>query len=114
MTTIPINDNRIGFRKKESDGNYRIVQLPTTYASGGYWNKQSASSPTTVYFGEDMQFFYVLPVSMPRLDDKSRLILENIVSVFASPKIVNDISTTVASDEKNEPVTSKRVRKKTL
>lgn len=71
-----INDSRIGIR---NNINGRIVQFPSRYADGGYWNRQNNPAPTTVYFGPGMKFFYTLPVGKARIDTLTRQELERIV-----------------------------------
>lgn len=69
-----INDNRIGIK-----ANSRILQWPTYFANGGYWNRQNVPSPTMVYFGPERQYFYVLSIGTSRLDPRIREELEDLI-----------------------------------
>jgi len=56
-----MNDERIGVRTAEG----KVAQWPTLYATGGVWNRRNNPAPTTVYFGPEDRYFYVLPVRVP-------------------------------------------------
>lgn len=73
---IRINDNRIGVR----DAKNKVTQWPTHFAVGGIWNRMGNPTPTTVYFGADKRYFYVLPIGLPAITLTERAELEKIVA----------------------------------
>ena len=80
-----ISDKRIGIRIKK-DGAWKILQSPSYYAVGGYWNKEHLA--TTVYFGSEKQYFYVLPMNVPRISNDLKKIFEEVVLKYETDKIL--------------------------
>jgi hypothetical protein len=103
---IIIPDRRIGIRKN-INGEWKILQTPTLYATGGIWNKNINSVPTTVYFGDSASFFYFLPVGVSKI---SNVILEDLnksVKNYLDKKEEPKIETRISPDAKNYIVLKK-------
>lgn len=90
---IRINDNRIGVR----DAKNKVTQWPTHFAVGGLWNRMGNPTPTTVYFGPNQRYFYVLPIGLPAITLTERAELEKIVAQNEAPIIAAAIETLVPS-----------------
>lgn len=79
-----INDKRIGIRIRK-DGVWINIQLPSYYAVGGYWKKDNVA--TTVYFGNDKQYFYLLPMNVPKINNTLQEIFNEIVLKYEEEKL---------------------------
>lgn len=65
MSNLHVHDDRVGVIADNGD----IIQKPTFYANGAFWNSREMKSPTRVHFGLNNRFFYVLPNGVPRITD---------------------------------------------
>lgn len=70
-----ITDSRIGIM----DEKWAVIQYPTKYADGSFWNRIANPTPTTTYFGKDKRYFYVLPVLKARVSPEIENELRRIV-----------------------------------
>lgn len=76
-----ITDARIGIMDEDN----RIIQYPSKYADGSFWNRLANPSPTTTYFGKNGRYFYVLPVLKARAPQVVVDELNKIVDVVNAP-----------------------------
>jgi len=103
-----INDNRIGVRTINSKGQYRVTQLPSRFANGGYWNQKANAAPTTVYFGHEKRFFYVLSPGTARLETSLDQEIRAIADAAIAP-ILAELQEAEEAEEVAEEVTAEEV-----
>lgn len=114
ITISTINDPRIGIRGE----NGRILQRPSRYATGDYWNMSIHSSPTTVYFGENNKFYYILPIGhrllAPDIESELHSIVDEAIrqsestggALYKSELVVNDDDINDTEDTSLPPVSN--------
>lgn len=87
---IDLKDGRIGMR----DASGKIVIYPTHFATGGVWNRKNYPTPTTTWFGENRDYFYVLPINVARITEDLREELLKITQKSTSkpaPKVSKEV-----------------------
>lgn len=101
-----ITDDRIGIR----DENMSITKKPTKYSNGSAVHPQER--PTTiVWFGEDGQYFYYVPIGV-RSTEQLKEQMKAIVGA-GNDSSVEEQSMPEVNDVETPPVTSKRKIRKT-
>lgn len=63
-----VTDDRIGQRNSRG----QVTKTPVRYATGELWNMTTHETPTTVYFGIEGTYFYVLPITVSRVNESIR------------------------------------------
>lgn len=93
-----ITDPRIGIK----DENGYVTKRPEQYATGGFWNRNNINAPTTVYFGENRRYFYILPIGIGKVSPELRRELLEIVGATET------IREYVAANTSYKPVTKEK------
>lgn len=96
-----VNDPRIGILDAEG----KVIQYPSKYANGQFWNRAGNPTPTTTYFGKDGRYFYVLPVLVATISPELRAEFERLVSdPVAAPSTVDAVEESSKPSKKSSGI----------